>query len=147
MENEDNTHENHSLFIWVIELHTDENHDWFSKQDPLVKIVILNKNDETAEYEETFAFKTPTKDEGGTDVSWDRDNGSCRVFEQQIRADTLVSFIAYDRDLFSKETIGETSPLNVSQLKTNSAEIPRKINIHDSNQENNGWVKVMMKWE
>ena len=80
-----------------------------------MKVVVLNRDDESSEYKKTFSFKTPTKNDGGTDVSWDRNKGSFRLSEKEIRADTLVAFKVYDADLLTKEFIGETAPLTISE--------------------------------
>ena len=86
----------------------------------MVKVVILNREDESSEYEETVSFNTPTKVSGGTDVSWDKTDGSFKVNEKNIHSDTLVSFIAYDADWTTNEQMGQTTPFNIGQHKTNS---------------------------
>ena len=100
--------ENHdnSLVVWVKQLHTDENHDIGRNQDPMVKVVILNRKDEGSQYEESMAFKTSTKNLGGTDVAWERDQGSFRISERNIHKDTQIAFVVYDVDWTSKEFIG-----------------------------------------
>ena len=145
MESENN--QDMSLLVWVMALHTNENHDMLGNQDPLVKVVILNREDESSEYRETASFNTPTQNLGGTDVTWDKINASFKVSEKQIKTDTLISFVAYDADWTSKEHIGETTPFNIGEIKTSGQQMPRKINIHDSEQQDNGWVQVSMQWE
>lgn len=85
----------------------------------MVKVVILNREDES-EYTETLSFNTPTKNLGGTDVSWDKIHGSFKVSEKDIHPDTQVSFIAYDADWTENEHIGQTNPFNIGQYQSNT---------------------------